>query len=133
MFSKDRLDALDILKVYCDDHENNQRILHAVMQVCCHICFLHKTQESNNRTGLMSLLLFLFFVKEAVSVAKTVFAESKVRVRANLGESDCLEDAIQDYIYRNLDLYDLPLMVSVSKTSVQSQFCSLWLVEQFST
>lgn len=33
MFAQDRLDAMDILRRYSDDHENNQRIVFAVMQV----------------------------------------------------------------------------------------------------
>ena len=35
MFAQDRLDAMDTLRRYSDDHENNQRILYIVMQVCC--------------------------------------------------------------------------------------------------
>ena len=33
MFAADRLDAMDILRRYSDDHENNQRIVFSVMQV----------------------------------------------------------------------------------------------------
>ena len=33
MFAADRLDAMDILRRYSDDHENNQRIVFSVLQV----------------------------------------------------------------------------------------------------
>ena len=33
MFAQDRLDAMDTLRRYSDDHENNQRILHTTVQV----------------------------------------------------------------------------------------------------
>ena len=33
MYSKDRLDAMDILRVYSDNYENNQRIVFAALQV----------------------------------------------------------------------------------------------------
>ena len=33
MFAQDRLDAIDILRRYSDDYENNQRIVFAVIQV----------------------------------------------------------------------------------------------------
>ena len=33
MFAQDRLDAMDTLRRYSDDHENNQRIIMTTMQV----------------------------------------------------------------------------------------------------
>ncbi len=33
MFATDRLDAMDILRRFSDDHENNQRIVFTVIQV----------------------------------------------------------------------------------------------------
>ena len=33
-FSQDRLDAMDTLRRYSDDYENNQRIIFAAIQVC---------------------------------------------------------------------------------------------------
>ncbi len=36
LFTSDRLDALNVLMRYSDDHENNQRIVFAVMQVTLH-------------------------------------------------------------------------------------------------
>ena len=34
MFGAERLDAMDTLRRFCDDHENNQRIVFITMQVC---------------------------------------------------------------------------------------------------
>lgn len=34
MFSQDRLDAMDTLRRYSDDYENNQRIIFLAIQVC---------------------------------------------------------------------------------------------------
>jgi hypothetical protein len=34
MFAQDRLDAMDTLRRYSDDHENNQRIVFAALSVC---------------------------------------------------------------------------------------------------
>ncbi|CAL1539089.1 unnamed protein product [Lymnaea stagnalis] len=85
MFSQDRLTTLDTLRRYSDDAENNQRIIFAIMQ-------------------------------EAFSVAKLEFRQFKMKTRANLAKThygpDTLEEAVQDYINRNTDLYDLPSMVS---------------------
>ncbi|XP_041359836.1 mitochondria-eating protein-like isoform X2 [Gigantopelta aegis] len=85
MFAQDRLDALDTLRRYSDDHENNQRIIYTA-------------------------------ISEAFSVAKLAFRQFKLKVRANLAKThygpDTLEEAVQDYINRNNDLYDLPGMVS---------------------
>ncbi|CAH1777574.1 unnamed protein product [Owenia fusiformis] len=85
MFSQDRLDAMDILRRYSDDHENNQRIVFVAMQ-------------------------------EAFSVAKLAFRQFKIKVRSQLAGThlgpDTLEEAVQDYINRNTDLYDLPALVS---------------------
>lgn len=50
MFAQDRLDAMDILRRYSDDHENNQRIIFVVMQVSCQTLFLdeeYKCDEFN--------------------------------------------------------------------------------------
>lgn len=33
MFARDRLDAMDILRIYSDDYENNQRIVYSAIQV----------------------------------------------------------------------------------------------------
>ncbi|XP_064609035.1 mitochondria-eating protein-like [Liolophura sinensis] len=85
MFAQDRLDAMDTLRRYSDDHENNQRILFSA-------------------------------IYEAFSVAKLAFRQFKMKVRANLAAThigpETLEEAVQDYINRNTDLYDLPGMVS---------------------
>ncbi|XP_046579448.1 mitochondria-eating protein-like isoform X7 [Haliotis rubra] len=85
MFAQDRLDALDTLRRYSDDHENNQRIIYCA-------------------------------VSEAFSTAKLAFRQFKMKVRANLAKThygpETLEEAVQDYINRNSDLYDLPGMVS---------------------
>ncbi|XP_067663181.1 mitochondria-eating protein-like isoform X4 [Haliotis asinina] len=85
MFAQDRLDALDTLRRYSDDHENNQRIIYSA-------------------------------ISEAFSTAKLAFRQFKMKVRANLAKThygpETLEEAVQDYINRNSDLYDLPGMVS---------------------
>lgn len=84
-FSQDRLDAMDTLRRYSDDYENNQRIIFSAIQ-------------------------------ESFSVAKSAFRQFKMKVRANLSIThigpETLEEAVQDYINRNSDLYDLPGMVS---------------------
>lgn len=63
---------------------------------------------------------FLYF-QEAFSVAKLAFRQFKMKVRANLAGThigpETLEEAVQDYINRNTDLYDLSGMVSVSLQS----------------
>ena len=50
-------------------------------------------------------------------MAKKTFVDWKSRVRSTVAAShigpDTLEEAVQDYINRNVDLYDLPSMVSV--------------------
>lgn len=49
--------------------------------------------------------------------AKLAFREHKMKVRSNLAIThvgpETLEEAVQDYINRNTDLYDLPGVVSV--------------------
>ncbi|KAI0216399.1 Mitochondria-eating protein [Lamellibrachia satsuma] len=85
MFASDRLDAMDTLRQYSDDHENNQRIIFVAMQ-------------------------------DAFTVAKLAFANFKVKVRSNVAAThlgpETLEEAVQDYVNRNSDLYDLPGMVA---------------------
>ena len=57
-------------------------------------------------------------MQEAFSVAKCEFRQFKMKVRANLAAThigpETLEEAVQDYVNRNTDLYDLPKMVAVS-------------------
>jgi hypothetical protein len=83
--NRDRYDALNVLKTYCCDYENCQRIVFAAVQ-------------------------------EAFSVAKRSFSDWKLRVRSTvaLTRTGCetLEEGVQSYINRNIDLYDLPNMVS---------------------
>lgn len=85
MFAQDRLDALDTLRRYSDDYENNQRIIFSAIQ-------------------------------EAFTSAKLSFANFKMKVRSNLAVThlgpETLEEAVQDYVNRNTDLYDLPGLVS---------------------
>ncbi|XP_052278075.1 mitochondria-eating protein-like isoform X3 [Dreissena polymorpha] len=85
LFSQDRLDAMDTLRTYSADHENNQRIIFEA-------------------------------VKESFNVAKTAFRQFKMKVRSNLAIThtgpETLEEAVQDYVNRNVDLYDAPGMVS---------------------
>ena len=55
--------------------------------------------------------------QEAFNVAKIEFRSFKMKTRSNLAKThygpDTLEEAVQDYINRNTDLYDLPGMVAV--------------------
>ncbi|CAF0929927.1 unnamed protein product, partial [Brachionus calyciflorus] len=85
LYTIDRLSAMDTLRTFSDDYENNQRILFAAVQ-------------------------------EAFSVAKRLFAEWKIRVRSTVALThlgpETLEEAVQNYINRNIDLYDLPVMTS---------------------
>ena len=57
--------------------------------------------------------------QEAFTSAKLAFASYKARVRTNLVTShmgpETLDEAVQDYINRNTDLYDLPGLVNVSR------------------
>lgn len=50
-------------------------------------------------------------------MAKTAFRQFKMKVRSNLAIThtgpETLEEAVQDYVNRNVDLYDAPGMVSV--------------------
>ena len=63
-------------------------------------------------------IVFIFSSQEAFSAAKLAFTSYKMRVRSNLSVThmgpETLEEAVQDYINRNTDLYDLPALVSVS-------------------
>ncbi|KAK2165880.1 hypothetical protein LSH36_44g00022 [Paralvinella palmiformis] len=85
MYIHDRLEAMEKLRIYSDDHQNNQRIVFTMMQ-------------------------------EAFTAAKLAFTSYKMRVRSNLSVThmgpETLEEAVQDYINRNTDLYDLPALVS---------------------
>lgn len=85
LYSRNRLNALDILKSYCDNYENNQRIIFAAVQ-------------------------------EAFSVAKRAFLDWKIRVRSTVilthRGPETFEEAVQHYINRNVDLYDLPYLTS---------------------
>lgn len=85
MFALDRLDALDTLRRYSDDHENNQRIVFAALQ-------------------------------ESFTAAKLAFTSYKIRVRSNVAIShrgpETLEEAVQDYINRNVDSFDLPGLIA---------------------
>ncbi|KAK6173931.1 hypothetical protein SNE40_017300 [Patella caerulea] len=85
MFAQDRLNAMDTLRRYSDDNENTQRIIFTALQ-------------------------------EAFSTAKQAFRQFKMKVRSNLLKThfgpETLEEAVQDYINRNTDLYDLPGLVA---------------------
>lgn len=85
LYCRDRCWAMDILKNYSCDCENKQRIIFAAVQ-------------------------------EAFTVAKRAFCDWKSKVRSTVCRTHCgpetLEEAVQNYINRNVDLYDLPCMVS---------------------
>lgn len=55
--------------------------------------------------------------KEAFSVAKRTFLDWKIRVRSTVIAThrgpETFEEAVQHYINRNVDLYDLPYLTSV--------------------
>lgn len=85
LYALNRLNAMDILRNYSHDFENNQRIIFAVVQ-------------------------------ESFSAAKRAFSDWKIRVRSSVAIThtgpDTLEEAVQAYINRNVDLYDLPFLTS---------------------
>lgn len=85
LYTRDRLCAMDSLRVFSDNYENNQRVIFAAVQA-------------------------------AFSTAKKAFNSWKIRVRSTVAITHCgpetLEEAVQSYINRNVDLYDLPTMVS---------------------
>ncbi|KAK7500618.1 hypothetical protein BaRGS_00008193 [Batillaria attramentaria] len=85
MFAQDRLDAMDTLRRYSDDHENNQRIIFAAMTEAF----------SAAKTAFRQ-----FKMKTRANLAKTHYGP------------DTLEEAVQDYINRNTDLLDTPGLVS---------------------
>lgn len=85
LYTRDRLCAMDSLRVFSDNYENNQRVIFSAVQA-------------------------------AFSAAKKAFSTWKIRVRSTVSITHCgpetLEEAVQSYINRNVDLYDLPTMVS---------------------
>ncbi|KAL8574623.1 hypothetical protein ACOMHN_055688 [Nucella lapillus] len=85
LFSQDRLDAMDTLRRYSDDHENNQRILFAAL------CESFNAAKTAYRQ---------FKMKTRAGLAKM-----------HCGP-DTLEEAVQDYINRNTDLLDTASLVS---------------------
>jgi hypothetical protein len=64
-----------------------------------------------------SFLTFDCILKEAFSVAKRAFCDWKIRARSRVALThvgpETLEEALQDYVNRNVDLYDLPYLTSV--------------------
>ena len=66
-------------------------------------------------------------LQEAFTTAKLAFANYKMRIRSNLASThlgpETLEEAVQDYINRNTDLYDLPALVNVSRVTSLSTSC----------
>ncbi|KAM4808464.1 mitochondria-eating protein [Rhinophrynus dorsalis] len=85
LFANDRLDAQNLLRRYIEDLEMVQRII------------------------------FIATV-ESFHAAKLAFRQFKLRVRKSLSPShmgpESLEDAVIDYIVRNLDLYDVQSSVN---------------------
>ncbi|KAM9329492.1 LOW QUALITY PROTEIN: mitochondria-eating protein [Gastrophryne carolinensis] len=85
IYANDRLDAQNLLRRYIDDLEMVQRII------------------------------FIATV-ESFHAAKLAFRQFKLRVRKTLSSShmgpESLEDAVIDYIVRNLDLYDVQSSVN---------------------
>ncbi|XP_076468508.1 mitochondria-eating protein-like isoform X3 [Babylonia areolata] len=85
MFAQDRLDAMDTLRRYSDDHENNQRIIFTAL---------------SEAFSAAKMAFRQFKMKTRASLAKTHYGP------------DTLEEAVQDYINRNTDLVDTPGLVS---------------------
>ncbi|XP_041913997.1 mitochondria-eating protein isoform X1 [Alosa sapidissima] len=85
LYATERLEAQSLLRRYIDDLETVQRII------------------------------FIAAV-ESFQAAKLAFRQFKLRVRKTLGPShfgpETLEDAVMDYIVRNLDLYDVQASVN---------------------
>ena len=59
-----------------------------------------------------------YVIQESFTTAKLAFANYKMRIRSNLASThlgpETLEEAVQEYINRNTDLYDLPALINVS-------------------
>jgi hypothetical protein len=87
IFAVDRLDALDVLRRYSDDYENNQRIVFAVIQEAF-------------AAARLAFPSFKMRVRSSLAITHT--------------GPETLEEAVQDYINRNGDLVDLPGLVAVS-------------------
>ncbi|XP_048776360.1 mitochondria-eating protein-like isoform X1 [Ostrea edulis] len=85
MFSQDRLDAMDTLRRYSDDYENNQRIIFLAIQEAFSVSKMAFRQ---------------FKMKVRANLAAT-----------HIGP-ETLEEAVQDYVNRNTDLCDLTGMVA---------------------
>ncbi|XP_076446859.1 mitochondria-eating protein-like [Babylonia areolata] len=85
LFAQDRLDAMDTLRRYSDDHENNQRIIFAAI---------------NEAFTQAKTAFRQFKMKTRASLAQT---------HQGL---ESLEEAVQDYINRNTELLDTPGLVS---------------------
>lgn len=85
LFCRDRQHAISTLRCYVDNCELIDRIIFAAVQ-------------------------------EAFSIAKRSFCDWKIKIRSTLCLSHCgpetLEEAVQNYVNRNVDMYDLPCMVS---------------------
>ncbi len=60
------------------------------------------------------------------------YRQFKTRVRKTLSSAhigpESLEDAVVDYIVRNLDLYDVQTSVNVGLTMVAHSYTFLWLI-----
>ena len=100
-------------------------LLENIHQILSSLCTLKKWVIQKNRNLLLSVfnsvtIPVFFLLQEAFSTAKLEFRSFKMKTRANLAKThygpDTLEEAVQDYINRNIDLYDLPGMVAVSAT-----------------
>ena len=84
-----------------------------------------------NGSALCFILQF-FAWQEASTAAKLAFSSFKMKIRSTLAAThmgpDTLEEAVQDYINRNVDLYDLPGLVAVSLHKLQTlSHCVLFL------
>ncbi|KAI5619988.1 mitochondria-eating protein, partial [Silurus asotus] len=94
LYAIERLEAQSLLRRYIDDLETVQRIIFIAAVV--------------NR--------YSYCFTESFQAAKLAYRQFKMRVRKTLSPShvgpESLEDAVVDYIVRNLDLYDVQTSVS---------------------
>ena len=78
-------------------------------------------------------------LEEAFSVAKRAFLDWKIRVRSTVVVThrgpETFEEAVQHYINRNVDLYDMPRMVSVGylASNISQQYIYIYIFMFYSS
>ncbi|XP_067843728.1 mitochondria-eating protein isoform X2 [Heptranchias perlo] len=98
LYANERLNAQNLLRRYVDDLEMVQRII-----------FIATTSAGGPPPVLFKGTIQ--DLQEAFQAAKMAFRQFKLRVRKTLSPShlgpESLDEAVMDYIIRNLDLYDV--------------------------